>query len=333
MSAIARCLRMAIGLAALTGVCQAYAQDFLPPPTCKTVVAPVSGYFEAKAKNQGVATPGFVYPASRGADGVVQGVDISKWQHDAYLQDIKQCGAKFAYIRISAGMLGFNETYYPSLWAQARESSLMVGAYHYLSPVPVSLKYVEDLSTVKGPATYNIQEFVEAGHQQALLFATRYEQLRKYDLERTPHAQFLSPMVSVIDDTLLPGKIAVKPEWYQATLCTFLADVEGRPWMKGRHVIIFTNPGLFERLQLATAPCLRGVKRTYWVQFPTPGAGDLPDTPPIEALCHPPDQTRSCVLHQYTNRGGLPMGSLTEGLDLSRFLGTEDEFKSLLSGS
>ena len=294
--------------------------------TCKTTVAPVAGTFVDKGVNRGVAPPGFV---SLGPDVPVEhGVDVSKWQQDVDPFVVKQCGGAFAYIRISAGRLGFNEVSYPSTWGQARAANLLVGGYHYLTFLPDSIEH-HTLKADVSPQQITA-EFEKLGHQQADLFLQRYRALRDDDLKRNPRAQFLPPMVDINDRKPLPVPFGEpKKEWVFATVCAFIDDVEREPWLHGQRLILFTDPGTFEERDFADAPCLKGGQRIVWVQYPSPGAGGLPETaddPSFEAvreLCNPADESRRCLFHQYTNRGGIPMGSLSEGLDLSRYLGSK----------
>lgn len=293
--------------------------------SCQPAIAPVAAPFIDKGKNKGVAPPGFV---SLGPDiHQEQGVDVSKWQQDVDPFAVKQCGGAFAYIRISAGRLGFNEVSYPSTWGQARAANLYIGAYHYLTFEPESIEF----HTIKpsAPEKVLLGEFVKLGHQEADLFMQRYLSLRDDDIKRDPGARFLPPMLAINDTLPLAKPFSTpKKEWLFATLCTFLGDVERNPALHGKRLIIFSDPGTFQQKDYADAPSLRNSPRIYWVQYPTPGAVGLPRKPgdpnfeAINQFCHTSNNVRQCLFHQYTNRGGLPMGSLSEGLDLSRYLGS-----------
>jgi hypothetical protein len=315
-------------------VAQSFAQSKAQPVsvTCKETRAPVSGAFIARGKNRGISPPGFVNLADSTA--TVHGVDVSKYQQDVDPFAVKKCGGEFMYVRISEGLLGFNELAYPATWGQARAAKLMVGPYHHLSFLPASIESGQ--IAVGASNAMVVKQFEAAGHAQAVLFSKRYEQLRADDRIRDKHALFLPPMVAVVEQTRLPKWLGrLRPEWYQATLCAFVKDVESEPWINGQKMIIFTQAGIFDEMKLSAASCLQGGKRVYWLQYPTPDGGGLPLTSSgpasrlIADLCSPPDQSRQCLFHQYTNRGGAVMGSLDVGLNLDRFFGSSEQLSSL----
>src|SRR5690349_15150680 len=56
--------------------------------------------------NRGIMPGGFVSVADQ---PVVHGIDVSKWQASADFVRVKECGATFAYVRLSAGQNPDNE--------------------------------------------------------------------------------------------------------------------------------------------------------------------------------------------------------------------------------
>lgn len=305
------------------------AQAQAPVDTCKTTTAPVQAPFVATGPNVGVSPPGFV--DLPGGTPVLHGADVSKYQADANLIQIARCGGSFAYIRISAGSDWTNETTFSSKWGVARRENLAVGAYHTLSFVPNEPDNATALSSTSADAL-----FVKHGEDQAKLFLDNFRQLIKLDNEHHLKNVYLPPAVAIIG-------VPSKPKWggqmtiprYQSVVCAFIDTVERDPSLGGRPLVLFTEAGTFDQEKLADAPCIKGAHRLVWLKYPSRGALGIPetgndaDTRLVQELCNPQDKSRQCKFHQYTNLGGSALGSVKDGLDLDRFMGTKSDLEQI----
>lgn len=297
--------------------------------TCKTTTAPVQAPFIATGRNVGVSPPGFV--DLPGGTPVLHGADVSKYQADANLIQVARCGGTFAYIRVSAGTDWTNETSFSSKWGVARHENLVVGAYHTLTFVPKEPDSATPLTSTSADAL-----FVKHGQDQAKLFLDNFRQLIKLDDGYHLKTVYLPPAVSIIG-------VPANPKWggqmtvprYQSVVCAFIDTVERDPSLGGQPLVLFTDAGTFDQEKLAEAPCIKRVHRLVWLKYPSRGAAGIPetgndvDTRLVQELCNPQDKSRQCKFHQYTNLGGSALGSVGDGLDLDRFIGTKADLDQI----
>jgi hypothetical protein len=300
-------------------------------PPCPIVTAPVSLPYLAEGKNRGVAVPGFVdLGPSR---PVIHGVNVSKWQEDVNLFRVKECGGLFAYIRISAGLNPYWEISFSTLWPQARAARLYPGPYHHLTFVPPE-KPVHGVSSLgRGSSAKMEQVFAVLGESQANLFLDQMARLLS-DPRWNLHLKYLPPMLDITEFPTAAGWAGVMTnERYQNVICSWIRTVEGARIFQGQRVIIFTEAARYLESHVEDAGCIKGTERMLWITDPTPAAADLlvgqRDDSPLRRLCDPDHGLAKCRFHQYTNRGGKALGSVTAGLNVSRFLGTATELLNL----
>lgn len=74
--------------------------------------------------------PGKPVPSSHQAAGLLQGVDLSKWQGAANFEQIKNAGKHYVFIKVTEGMSEFDQDYKKNV-ENARAAGLLVGSYHY----------------------------------------------------------------------------------------------------------------------------------------------------------------------------------------------------------
>jgi hypothetical protein len=98
--------------------------------------------------NVGIVPGGFVAP--EGVGPVVHGIDVSKWQDTVNFMRAYECGARFAYIRLSTGTDPDKELAYRDFWANARSYGLLVGGYHNLAVADSRSNYLSMSAAEQG---------------------------------------------------------------------------------------------------------------------------------------------------------------------------------------
>lgn len=279
--------------------------------------------------NQGIVPSGFVALA----DGtpMVHGVDVSKWQSHADFKRVRECGGRFAYIRLSAGVLPDNELEYRVHWANARGSGLLPGPYHYLT-VPI-LDLPPDAS--EGEWSRMTTLTLASAARQANLFAARLREvvlLEGRDPARSGSRAFLpvvltvaaiSPHVRRAEDAARYGPI------YAAAACKWIETVRQEfPSLNEKGVLLFTYPYVFKDYALAVAPCALKDLPIWIANFPETGerfSSDPSRRVVEEELCLRADGRNRCIFQLYSSYGGFAQFDGEAALDLDRFFGTEQE--------
>lgn len=79
-----------------------------------------------------VTPAGASQPASANsqAAGLIQGVDLSKWQGKANFGQIKSAGKHYVFVKVTEGISSVDPDYAQNV-ANAREAGLWVGSYHF----------------------------------------------------------------------------------------------------------------------------------------------------------------------------------------------------------
>lgn len=279
--------------------------------------------------NQGIVPSGFVALADK--TSVVHGVDVSKWQSHADFKRIRECGARFAYIRLSAGVLPDNELEYRVHWANARGSGLLPGPYHYLT-VPI-LDLSPDASD--GEWSRLTALTLESAARQAILFAARLKEvvsLEGRDPARTGSRPFLPvvlTMAAVSPHVRMPGDAARYSPIYAAAACKWIQTVKREiSGLNEKGVLLFTYPYIFKDYGLAAAPCALKDLPVWIANFPETGerfSSDNSRRAVEQEVCLQADGKNRCIFQLYSSYGGFAQFDGGAALDLDRFFGTEQE--------
>lgn len=324
----------------------AVGMDVVAQP-CAVVAAPqpfpVKGEMAETATtpgNRGIVPDGFV--SLPGGVSTIHGIDVSKWQPSADFVQAIQCGARFAYIRMSAGQSADAELEYRSHWANARSVNLLVGPYHNLtlidSPTPfTTLTDAKKARTIKANET--------AARAQARLFIARLRETLQLDPDPSPQAadhHLGQPYLPIaLDVSARPQNKGTAQDRaafgraYAAAICAWIDEVHQNNTFAGQTILLFTLPYVYKDYALARSDC--GIDRLpVWLSY-RPLDGDAPEQESnaqtraaIAGLCGTGTPGNRCLLQQYTSWGGFALYNKTEGLDLDRFIGTETELHALL---
>lgn len=317
---------------------------------CPEIIAPQK--FDIKSKsaetrktpgNRGIITTGFVRLPQV---PTVHGIDVSKWQSSADFVRAAECGARFAYVRLSAGQNPDNELEYRSHWSNAKSVGLMTGPYHNLTLIENGKHYASLSGTRQRDL---IEKNAESARAQARLFVQRLTEVLRLDpkVDTDPaggsrgsslgqpylpivlDVSFRPQMEGSANDRLAYGQV------YSAAICAWIDEVRRSRMLHNQPVWLFTLPFVYKDYNLRAASC--DVDRLpVWLSY-RPDDGDAPETVPdsdtrnaIQALCESPVTKNRCVLQQYTSWGGFALYNPDEPLDLNRFMGTEEELRNNL---
>jgi hypothetical protein len=186
------CVKFAVSTGLLTclwvlGCCSANAAEFVAP-NCQMVTAPTTFIVRnraagvmGQASDSGIAPTGFVVTSDRRTN--IQGIDVSKYQGDADFKSVRDCGGRFAYIRLSGGENPDNELLYRTHWANARASDLVPGGYHNLSVPSAAAASLSGLSTeaIRETITSRIGLSNASAQIQVSLFLSRLDEVVALD--------------------------------------------------------------------------------------------------------------------------------------------------------
>ena len=312
---------------------------------CQIQKAPGKFEFrESKSKsgnpsNVGIVPTGFV--TLEDTIPVVHGIDVSKYQDNVDFQRIKECGARFAYVRLSAGSNPDNELEYPSLWANAKSVGLIVGPYHNLRLKDPNIPF-QSLS-VEAKEALGIENEAHA-RKQAQLFMSRLQDMLLLDPDG------LLPDKNSLGEAYLPAVLDIswRPQArfsaedqrdygliYKRGICAWIDEFTNDPRFSKQKLILFTSAYIYKDYQIGTAAC--GVsKLSVWITDHTVDGGRSMDNPRaatrdvVELLCRDSDGKDRCIIQQYTSFGGFALFQDRSGLDMNRFYGTMDDPKRLL---
>ncbi|ABR64927.1 GH25 family lysozyme [Sinorhizobium medicae] len=311
---------------------------------CQEIVAPAE--FEMASTtirglnpgNDGIKPHGFVRPSAE--QPVIHGIDVSKYQDEADFSSVRDCGGRFAYVRLSGGTDPNNELLYRTHWANARASGLVPGPYHNFSVVPQLLKAVAETAVPKRPQLLEsiASQANESAARQADLFAERLTEVLQLDPEAD--RDFLPIAVDLTARPLaddVGGHLAVK-DLYGNMVCEFIRSISKTKFATSPLVIFsendtLTHYGLVEKIE----QCSRQ-KVLYWIRFRvsngTPFFENNKDGM-FDNICSPREgeinsKFGRCLIEQYTSYGGFAIFKDGSPLDLDRIFATETEFRQLL---
>lgn len=290
--------------------------------------------------NRGIVPSGFVGLPDGVA--VMHGIDVSKWQASADFVRAVACGAKFAYIRMSAGSLADAELEYRSHWANARSVGLLVGPYHNLTLVEEQGAYAR-LPAARQSQLLELN--VASARAQARLFAARLNETLLLDPQ--PAAQAATaylgqPYLPIALDVSARPQNKQSPVdrsafgiIYAAAVCAWIDEIHRNKQFTGQTILLFTLPYVYKDYGLAASDCGIG-QLPVWLSY-RPLDGDAPEREgnpqtllAIAELCRNGPAGNRCVIQQYTSWGGFALYQKDEGLDLDRFIGTESALHATL---
>lgn len=323
----------------------------LTMPACPRSVAP--GHFapasarmshSGKPTNTGPKLPGFV--DLPGGQPSVPGIDVSKYQDETNFNAAKLCGARFAYVRVSAGTQEGNESQlYLMHWPAARAAGLMTGPYHNMSFLPEGAKRWAAAPAETRVALWKtlVDDAKPSARVQADLFLTHLDHVL---LLQTLPDQFagssvpaLLPIAVDLSYDPLPAASAADRRTYGAVMgamiCAFVESVHKQPKTRSAHVILFASPTLWHDYGLGQNGC--GLETLpVWVNHRPADAGspamaaDPAERAALDELCRPNGAADRCRLQQYSSYGGFAIYKPDAGLDVDRFLGSEADLRALL---
>lgn len=320
-------------------ICSAAAAE----PGCNIVAAPAKFQMEAekdsttwRPSNAGIKPTGFVQPATP----VVHGIDVSKYQDEANFSRANKCGARFAYVRLSAGVSLDNELTYRVHWGNARNADLIPGPYHSLSVIPDALRLALNV-----PGKENLENqasLTELAESQATAqadnFLKRLNEVRRLDPKSTPEKSYgYLPVALALTADPAPGRSqTVKSkvgEIYSRMACTWLKQVSTK-LPSDAPVIFITTPQIFSDYNLDQSCDM--TKYIGWVSHrPVDGEAfyrskNETKSNNVLRLCGERSSNGRCRFDQYTSYGGFAVYTEGAPLDLDRFYGTEAELNTLV---
>jgi hypothetical protein len=258
---------------------------------------------------------------------------------------VRDCGGKFAYIRLSTGVDPNKELKYRSLWIAARSYNLLVGGYHNLTVIEPTTPFLL-LSTAEQDSFW--RRNVDAARAQSDLYSWRLKELLRFDRLSTDNQQYLGqPFLPIALDVSFRPQLRFSAAdqkafgaVYRAAICSWIDGILAQPSFKGQQIVLATTAFIYHDYELAAAPC--GLtKFPIWISQYNRTGDDTFDEDTLEAqgaireLCGIDDSKSRlagsrCRLHHYTSFGGFAAFQASAELDLNRFYGTEDVLKSLL---
>lgn len=293
--------------------------------------------------NVGIVPTGFVKPDKLGP--VVNGIDVSKWQDDVDFLRARNCGAGFAYIRLSTGTNPDQELKYRDFWSNARSYlGNFVGGYHTLTladtPKNYSALSSEDRAAL---STKN----VTSANTQAKLFKWRLREVLSYE-ESQPNSRYLGgPFLPIVlSATQRPQSKNRDIDQtgfgvtYGEAICAWIEEIHNEADFATQPVILFTTAYIYRDYGLERASCSLRTLPVWISQHNRDGGRPLSYTGDetkraIMDLCKlsPTDDPAAvgrCIFQQYTSFGGFAAFQTKAELDLDRFYGNEQELGKLL---
>jgi hypothetical protein len=317
---------------------------------CTAEKAPANfPYEEGKLSNTGkpvdfgIRPRGFVNLKS--GEPTVHGIDVSKYQDETNFQKAYECGARFAYIRLSGGTVESNDDMYRLHWPNARSAHLMTGPYHNLSLLPIGAK--KWLSAEGQEKDKIFSELVDTGvrsaSQQASMFLKHLDELMS--IEPVPDRFTKGPSPSYLPIALdlsydpLPGAKPAEKILYGKIIakmaCGFLETIKRNDRTQNASVILFSSPSFYFDYRLNNSECGLNLL-PVWLSYHSKD-GDRPhfdhnsmDHEALNYLCKPENKQDRCIFQQYTAFGGFALYKEKSSLDLNRFFGKEENLKELL---
>lgn len=282
-------------------------------------------------KNQGIVPKGFV--GYKDGTPVVHGVDVSKWQNNGNFKKILNCGGKFAFIRLSAGMNPDNELEYRVHWANARGAGLLPGPYHFLAVPALS----SELPKNEAEEARYLVESAQAATAQAELFVSRLREVLA--LEPVNSSQKTNPFLPIVLALGSAAPTAINTDtanrygkFYTVAACKWLEVVKDKLKIKADGIMLFTYPYIYNDYGFEDAPC--GIKNMpIWIAgFSADGSRFSTDEQiqKIESKVCIRNGTNRCRFQLYSSYGGFAQFDREGALDLDRFHGTEQELNQLL---
>ena len=273
--------------------------------------------------SNGIAVSRFIAP--EGAL-VAHGLDVSKFDERIDFLRAFECGARFAYIRLSSGPYPWTEDGWRPLWSRASTLNdpnvrshrpgrrpFALGGYHVLSIDPIAVRRQGNV------------EPGDAIDQQIDLFVNRLSDAMK-SLQRG--APLLPPALKLqVNGAQIRGSDTLRTQ-YRVSICRWFANVSAHLGMPRQALVLAVTPSAFEDLDLFNLECDADHSIPIWLMWFSKDGGYLESARPtlkskIERLCRADDGRDRCVLHTYTENGnfGLPGGNVYVGLMRYRDVG------------
>jgi hypothetical protein len=334
--------RLAIALVSVAGLWTAGADAW----ACQdTPTAPHAFAF----RNNSIAAPGFV--GLTGDTPVVHGIDTSSAEANTNFTRARECGARFAYVRLSAGSNDRENTYRTN-WGAARASGLIPGPFHRvvfanIFPTTAEARTLAsaDQATLTTAVDVSVQRATDAARAQAARFVARLQEVRRYDPGRPgdaehPKPPYLPPILAIGDpmNDATPALRLAFGRAYVAFICTWISEVRDTLQRPDLPIGISIEPHVYPQYGLSTSTC--GLDRIPIVIVHRPRDGDHFDATTdaarraqIRTMCGyyrnrtaRINRTLSrCRFDQYATRGDFAAFGDGDSPNLVRFFGTEDE--------
>lgn len=287
--------------------------------------------------NTGIVPSGFVDLPDQ---PVVHGIDVSKYQDAADFKSVYDCGARFAYVRLTGGTNPDHELLYRTHWANARAAGLIPGPYHNLTILPDDIKRLRSgtLASLREQVPKLLSAATAHGEKQAEIFLARLQEVLSLD---PGGAEGKLPWLPVALDLSSRPMAGMPPDYakefggvYGATICGFINKIRQSSFGK-RPIMLFLSPsefseyGLDGKLRCGSA---QNDDIIIWLRFRSQnglGYRDSLEPSLTNRFCGEGKTQNICRFEQYTSFGGFAVFQKGAPLDLDRFYGTEQQLLDL----
>jgi hypothetical protein len=268
----------------------------------------------------------------------VHGIEVSKFRETVDLRRAYECGARFVYIRLSAGQ-PWTEDLWRILWDRASALNMatlstlgigarpmLVGGYHTLSfggSVPIGRMLKASPSLIQALVSEQAEEFVK-----------RYSDgVRSFQAgERSPQLPFA---LRLDLNRVAARQTPSLRQTYKDSICQWIAQVSHRTGIGLSGFMLAVTPGEYQDYELDDLTCDPSRRVKIWLIYfsnygDTPSAARPELANRIARMCEGVGHTDRCVLHEYTENGRLSFEGHPNGVGLLRFIGTQVEFTERL---
>ena len=313
--------------------------DHPAAPAAFAYIPPTDPHSGKPNGNFGIRPSDFV--SLRDGTAVVHGIDVSKYQDQTNFALAYQCGARFAYVRLSGGTSEVNDDMYRVHWPNARASGFLVGPYHNLSIVPGGAqKWYGATGSDRQKKLAELELIARsAGRTQARLFLSHLDEILSFEAKKRGATPKYLPIALDISNDPLPKatpaeRVAFK-NVYANAVCSFIKAVHSNEKTRTSQVILFAKPVNYMAYRLNDASC--GLNRLQvWISYHSKNgdrygsANHGDDAKAVAYLCHPLGKQDRCMMQQYTSLGGFAVFKPGAPLDLDRFYGDSAALNALL---
>jgi hypothetical protein len=336
----------AASLAALSFLC---ALASAPAIAC-THVPPAPHGFPPAERGGGINAPGFVSLADR--TPVIHGIDVSVVENDTNFARAYECGARFAYVRLSEGARD-TEPLYRTNWGAARASGLVPGPFHRLTFAGLAPDGLANLNGQELQAAIDevLPRAEASGREQVAVFLERLREVRSYDPGRrddpqNPKPPYLQPALAVNGDPVRNGSPEVRRAFgraYTHLICTWIRGLREGLQQPDAPVSLIIDPQVYSDYGFQASGC--GLEQLPVVVVHRPADGnhfdatsDAAQAALIRSICgYAPNRNRRanraasrCRFDNYASRGAFAAFAARRSPNLDRFFGTQEEFNALL---